>query len=122
MDTVSLTYSEIAERLGITRKSAENLRRRKGWATTKGNDRRVRIMVPLDALTNAPSMGEPMGTSIPPKSLPEDLIKITQLEGTVERWQAEAHHEKSRRQDIERERDHWREQATRSLWNRLFNR
>lgn len=124
METVSLTYREIAERFRITRKSAENLRRRKGWSTTKGNDKRVRVQVPLDALPDGPQdippVREPAGPSVPPQSLLEDLVKIAQLEASADRWQAEAQHERERREDLERERDQWRQMATRSFWQRLF--
>lgn len=124
MDTVSLTYQEIAKKFGITRKSAENMRRRKGWATTKGNDKRVRVQVPVDVLPDGPQDGPPegvqVGAPVPPQSLPDDLIRIAQLEGAVGRWQAEAALEKERRVDLERERDNWRDQAKKSLWRRIF--
>lgn len=120
MDTVSLTYQEIAERFGITRKSAENMRRRKGWSTTKGNDKRVRIQVPLDALPDGPQDSPPVRELVPPQSLPGDRVKIAKLEASVKRWQAEATSEKERRIDIEKDRDHWRDMATKSLWRKLF--
>ena len=124
METISLTYHEIAHRFGITKKSAENLRRRKGWVTSQGNDKRVRVQVPLDALPEEPRESPPVrGLVAPPvvaQSLPEDLVKIAKLEATVERWQAEAEYERERRKDVELDRDHWRQMAARGFWRRLF--
>jgi hypothetical protein len=46
----SLTYAELAESLRITPESANRLARRKRWPRLKGNDGRVRVTVPEDAL------------------------------------------------------------------------
>jgi hypothetical protein len=51
MSTVWLTYDELAERLGIERESARQHVKRKHWARQKGNDGRVRIGVPEEALS-----------------------------------------------------------------------
>ena len=45
-----MTYDEISETFGITRKSTEQLVKRKRWMRRKGNDGKVRIDVPEDAL------------------------------------------------------------------------
>jgi hypothetical protein len=51
MDTVWLTYDELAERLGIARESARTLVKRKHWGRKMGNDGKVRIGVPEEVLS-----------------------------------------------------------------------
>lgn len=59
MDPVTwLTYDELAERLGIERESARTLVKRKRWARRPGNDNKVRIGVPDDALEARDVPGE----------------------------------------------------------------
>src|SRR3954469_7442460 len=50
-DTVWITYDELADRLRIGRESARRLVLRKRWAKRKGNDGKVRIGVPGEALS-----------------------------------------------------------------------
>ena len=50
-DTVWITYDELADRLRIGRESARRLVLRKRWAKRKGNDGRVKIGVPDEALS-----------------------------------------------------------------------
>lgn len=53
MDDVTwLTYDELAERLGIERESARQHVKRKRWGRRPGNDGKVRIGVPDEALEN----------------------------------------------------------------------
>ena len=47
----SLTYDQLAERLGIGRQSARQLAMRKRWPRKPGNDGLARVAVPADALT-----------------------------------------------------------------------
>ncbi len=60
-----LTYSEIAEALGIARESARQLVIRKHWGRRKGNDGRARIAVPKEVLPIplAPSDAPSVSTS-----------------------------------------------------------
>lgn len=51
MDTIWLTYDELADRLGIERESARQHVKRKRWARQPGNDGKVRIGVPEEALS-----------------------------------------------------------------------
>lgn len=52
MDDVTwLTYDELAERLGIERESARQHVKRKRWGRRPGNDGKVRIGVPDEALS-----------------------------------------------------------------------
>ena len=66
METVVLSYDELAERLRINPHSARNLVRRKRWKRTVGNDGKARVTVPMEALA-APSapLGGPAGNSSP---------------------------------------------------------
>ena len=62
MDVVWLTYDELAERLGIERESARQHVKRKRWARRKGNDAKVRIGVPEEALKAKLEHGTEGGT------------------------------------------------------------
>jgi hypothetical protein len=53
--TRHMTYDEIAETFGIKPNSARQLVNRKRWMKRKGNDGRLRVDVPLEALREAPS-------------------------------------------------------------------
>src|SRR3954470_13260373 len=50
-DVSWLSYSELAERLGIGRQSARQLAIRKRWMRKPGNDGQARVGVPLENLT-----------------------------------------------------------------------
>jgi hypothetical protein len=50
-DTVSLTYQELAERLGIDVQSARRRALRSGWPKSPGNDGKARVNVPATALS-----------------------------------------------------------------------
>lgn len=62
-ETVALTYDELAAARSITRKAARALAARKRWHRSKGNDRKVRVMVPVRDLDAAP-MGDPNAVPI----------------------------------------------------------
>src|SRR5215210_6728644 len=57
-DVTWLSYSELAERLGIGRQSARQLAIRRRWMRKPGNDGQARVGVPLEALTR-PDTGKP---------------------------------------------------------------
>ncbi len=57
METLHLTYAEIAERLGIEREAARQLVKRKRWPKWKGNDGQLKVSVPEEALSNRTSTG-----------------------------------------------------------------
>jgi hypothetical protein len=57
VDTLSLTYAELAERLGIEREAARQLVKRRRWMKWKGNDGQVRISVPEESLSDRSSPG-----------------------------------------------------------------
>src|SRR3712207_6195736 len=58
MQVESLTYDELAQRLGIGRQSARQLAMRRRWPRKPGNDGLARVSVPLEALTR-PEAGKP---------------------------------------------------------------
>jgi hypothetical protein len=81
----SLTYSELAETLKITPDSANRLARRKHWPRTKGNDGRVRVSVPEEALVRQASPPDSPGDSPPVSPLDDNPVhvQIARLEGEL---------------------------------------
>ena len=75
--TLSLTYDELAERLGITPKSAKHLVWRKKWDRAKGNDGKARIQVPTCELPDR-------GTAQPVAQSPDQSVAQPPAKGTVE--------------------------------------
>lgn len=57
METLHLTYAEIAERLGIEREAARQLVKRKRWPKWKGNDGQLKVSVPEEAFSTRTSTG-----------------------------------------------------------------
>jgi len=108
MDTESLTYRELADRLGLKLDSARRMVRRKGWGRVPGNDSQVRIKVPVEAL--------PSGQDKPADS-PQDTVPVLQERIAGLRLLLEA--ERQRAEAAELERDRWYEVANRPWWRRL---
>lgn len=106
MTTESLTYRELANRLGIKIESARKTVQRKRWSRSNGNDGQVRILVPIDAL--------PMSHHSPSDTLADAPCSIRQreLEMEVEKLKALLH-------STENDRDRWHALATRPWWRRL---
>src|SRR4051794_2173766 len=65
-ETVVLTYSELAERLGIKPASAKARALRNRWRTTAGNDGLARVSVPVSALERPETAAEPKAEPPPP--------------------------------------------------------
>src|SRR3954452_19366859 len=65
MESVTLTYAELAERLGIGVESARIKARRRRWMVVLGNDGRARVTVPSESL---PQVAPERGPSAPPMS------------------------------------------------------
>jgi hypothetical protein len=100
MSTASLTYVEIAARFGVTTASARNLVRRKGWPKTLGNDGLARIVVPSDAIPDAPPVrGE--GSTVQPLEADTHAVALATLERHVARVERELETLRSER-DAER--------------------
>jgi hypothetical protein len=120
MDSVSLTYDEVAERFAISGPSARNLVRRKRWARTIGNDGRARIAVPLEALPEAPTEGASEAPSEAPIMGTPDLeAAIAALRELVEAERRRADAETARVADLIVDRDRWHALAVRPWWKRL---
>jgi hypothetical protein len=91
-DTVSLSYQELADRLGIDLPSARRRVARSRWHRTLGNDRKVRVAVPRDVLPTAapivlatdPPTGAPTVTPTP-----SDGALVALLRDQLERAQAD---------------------------------
>ncbi len=84
--TVSLTYAELARARGISKASAERLVHNHKWRRSRGNDGRVRVMVPPDFVPEiSPEIradrrgrpGRPSKTRITPEISPENSPEIT---------------------------------------------
>lgn len=79
MDPVTwLTYDELAERLEIERESARTLVKRKRWARRPGNDGKVRIGVPDNALEARDAPGDSPRTvagHVPPSDPAQPLAQ-----------------------------------------------
>src|SRR3712207_3441264 len=91
-----MTYDELAETFGITRKSAEQLVKRKRWMRRKGNDGKARIVVPEDALPPSPrTPSEPPhdGVHQPPREAPHEAlqegVQESLLKSLIERLESE---------------------------------
>lgn len=112
MPTQTMSYAEMAERLGIQVNSARKLTRRKKWHRTTGNDGTVRVHVPLDELPDRDDT-----PPAPAGPTPETRIAI--LETKIEGLTALVDAERGRADAAERDRDAWKHQATRPWWKRL---
>jgi hypothetical protein len=110
METVLLTYEELAARLGVQPESARKTTQRRRWRRMKGNDRHVRVYVPLDELP--PPEPEPVMPGPTPEqitaALREDKARLEaetgllremlarsdltaeEQKGEIERWHSEA--------------------------------
>jgi len=111
METVALTYKELADRLSIKVESARKTAQRKPWHRTTGSDGTIRIHVPLDAFSSAAGQGNNPKDShgyCPNNSVHIQLAKLeAEIAGLQEVLQAERHRTAAAEQD----RDAWREQA-----------
>ena len=117
-DTLSLTYDELAERLGIVPKSAKHLVWRKKWDRTKGNDGKARIQVPTCELpqggtAQAPDQplagGPDQGPAQPPAQSPtpsdDGSERIAELVAELASVRASLDGERERREEVTRMRE-----------------
>lgn len=125
MTTESLTYREMADRMGIKLDSARRLTLRRKWQKTMGNDGAVRVMVPSEALerpTDVETDSPPViGTDIVGDDTP--VIRApsqVELQLRIEGLKAIVESERRRADAAEADRDAWRAQAQRGLWSRMF--
>lgn len=108
MTTELLTYRELADRLGVKIESARKTVQRRGWKRIIGNDQIARVVVPVEYLPG------------PPDDTPDMSPQVALLEGQIEALRGLLSAETRRAETAEADRDAWRAQAQRSLWNRLF--
>lgn len=113
MDTIALTYRELAERLGVKPESARKTAQRKRWQRTTGNDGTARVHVPLDAL---PSPGDSHRDS-PATTVQQ--VQIARLESELSGLRELVVAERQRASAAEADRDRWHALATRPWWKRL---
>jgi len=116
MDTESLTYRELAARLGVKVESARKMVQRKRWRRVTGNDGTVRICVPVDALPQPQDMAPDS-----PKDSPQDspALYARELEIRIEGLRMLLQAESRRADAAESDRDRWHAMAMRPWWKRL---
>lgn len=131
MTIESLTYKELADRLGCKLESARKMVQRKKWRRVTGNDGTVRIQVPFDEL---PAVKDKSEDSPQERLVPEYLLKAleVQIDGLKEIVESErrradtealradtegkrADAEGRRANSAETDRDAWRELAQSKL-------
>lgn len=108
-EVVLLTYKELADRLGVKLASARQTVSRRRWKRIKGNDGSTRIEVPADYLQR------PDGEVATVVSTVDHTVEIAKLS-------AENGYLKQRISDLEKDRDAWKHQASRSFLDRLLGR
>lgn len=112
---LTLTYSEIADRLGIKLPSARRLVLRRKWHKITGNDGAVRVRVPADFFSvreqASPSdVGTVIGTDVGSDASHDLVARVAHLEGLLTGLQGQLDAERGRteaeraRADAERDR------------------
>lgn len=116
MTTESLTYKQLASRLGVKLESARKTVQRKRWQRVTGNDGVVRVMVPIDVLPQ--SMDSP---SDGPNDRREDspAFTIRELQMKVEALQELLSVERQRATAAEIDRDRWHAEAVKPWWRKM---
>ncbi len=111
METVALTYKELADRLSIKVESARKTAQRKRWHRTTGNDGTIRIHVPLDAFPSAVGQGDSPKDSHGYSPNNPVHIQLAKLEAEITGLKEVLQAERNRTAAAEQDRDAWREQA-----------
>jgi len=114
METITLTYRELAEKLGIKLESARKTAQRKHWNRTAGNDGTVRVHVPVEEFRSPrDSTGDsPTDTSVV-------QIQLARLSAEIEGLRGVLASERQRADAAESDRDRWHSLAIRPWWKRL---
>lgn len=115
MDTESLTYRELADRLGVKLESARKTVQRKRWQKVTANDGSIRILVPVESLPQPRDMSQDS-----PSDSPSGGGDAAILEERIQGLQALVESERRRADAAEADRDAWRAMAEKPLWKRLF--
>ena len=106
METIALTYRELAERLGIKPESARKTAQRRRWHRTTANDGTTRIHVPVEALGR-------------PRDRTGDSPTTAVLEERIRGLEALAAELRTQNDDLRADRDRWAAYASRPWWRRL---
>jgi hypothetical protein len=120
MDTESLTYRELADRLGVKVESARKTVQRRRWQRATGNDGQVRILVPVQYLPKSQGLPLDPGSDSPPDSSVDVDAMVRDLEVQIGGLKALVDAERRRADAAESDRDAWRAHASRGLLSRLF--
>ncbi len=110
MTTESLTYRELAVRLGVKLESARKTVLRKKWQKVAGNDGTLRILVPVEALTRHEDS---------PSDSPSDSPTVREMQARLETIGELLVSERRRADAAEQDRDRWHAMAIRPWWKRL---
>jgi DNA repair exonuclease SbcCD ATPase subunit len=116
----SLTYEELARELRIKPNSARQLVNRKRWMKRRGNDGRLRVDVPVEALCEAPQEAlqealhgaSDVALHVAPHVAPREAPAIELLTRHVERLETALDAANARIGTLEQERDAERQRAS----------
>jgi len=114
METIVLTYRELADKLGIKPESARKTAQRKRWKRTTGNDGTVRIHVPVESLQIPRD-----GTVDSPTDTASIRIQLARLSAEIDGLHGVLAAERQRAHAAETDRDRWHALALRPWWKRL---
>lgn len=115
MDTIALTYRELAERLGVKPESARKTAQRKRWRRSIANDGTARVHVPLEALP----VPEPVSTDVPGTTVSPLEMRILALEVLLDEVRATNAVLHTANEDLRSDRDRWHHLAMRPWWKRI---
>lgn len=113
MDTMALSYKELAKRLGVKPESARKTAQRKRWHRTVGNDGTARVHVPVDVLS-CPSDS--------PMDNPCDSHPVHELQKRVAVLETELAAMLAKCDDLAADRDRWHAEAQKGFFRRLFGK
>lgn len=114
MTTESLTYRELADRLGVKLESARKTVQRKRWQKVAANDGTIRILVPVEYLPSSRDMSRDSLSDGP------SALDVAILEERIQGLQSLVESERRRADAAEADRDAWRGMAEKPIWKRLF--
>lgn len=115
--TESLTYKELADRLGIKLTSARRTAMRKKWQRIKGNDGETRVLVPIEILERRND--SPNDDHDDSHNDRHNDSQIKELQAKVEALGEILGVERKRVDAAELDRDRWHALAVRPWWKRL---
>lgn len=117
-DRVWLTYDQAAEMLDV---KADSVRRRaaaRKWPRRPGNDRKVKVGVPRDAIPPKPpeKSGDDDGGARIPAHTPDDAgiisLELSEAKASIARLEGVVDGLRQQADDLRADRDRWHELAT----------